>query len=580
MSLYFVNNKKGFHSDEIFSYGLSNSFYQPFIQSDNLKADAKDFKNINEWFSGDSLRNYITVQSGEQFRYDSVWYNQSQDRHPPLYYSVLHTVCSFFPEIFSPWFGFSLNMLFFVITQIFLYKLTRNILKSKYLALISCIIWGFSYAALSMVLFIRMYCMLVMWVVIFMYLHSELYSTKVKNPLKQLIPIILVTACGTLTQHLFLFPAFVTAVCFCIWYLIKKRFKLFFAYGFSVLGGVLLGWAIFPPAVSQIFTETEGVINQDFTRQFILSIKYFFMDTFGITFTEGNFILIGAYIGVVIGLIIIFGLPVVFLFRENEKVRKTLLSIKEFFKNIPSRIRNFSFKRYWKSICTTFKKSNPMTFIIFVSGLSVFAVTAYTINFIGMGYINRYLFVGYILFTFVLISLIYFIISKFKYKKIFMSVIAIFLIIMNFSCGSTKYTFDFNNKINNIIELTRDTECIIIEQNRDEDWLINTFANEIFYVDNIFLTNYDECESNIDKIDKLKTDKPVYLFLYNREIKKGESGEDDILFPSMESTIYPEKAINLTKLMEQIDNLNISGDISYITEYTIFTRKYDIYRIA
>ena len=131
-----VNKKIAFHSDEIFSYGLANSFYEPYLETDSVRDRIGEghLNNIGHWISSDIIRKYVTVQKGEQFRYDSVWYNQSKDRHPPFYYSVIHTISSFFPDVFSYVFGFAVNFVCFVITQIFLYRLSRNILKSKLLS--------------------------------------------------------------------------------------------------------------------------------------------------------------------------------------------------------------------------------------------------------------------------------------------------------------------------------------------------------------------------------------------------------------------------------------------------------------
>lgn len=231
----FVSEKTSYHCDELYSYGLSNSFYQPFLEGSDVYSG--DFQNVNEWFSGKEYREYLTVQKGEQFRYDSVWYNQSKDRHPPLFYAVLHTVCSFFPDTFSFWYGMIPNLIYFAVMQFFLYKLSRNILKSKYLSLLLCLFWGFTPAAVNNTLFIRMYCMLAMWTVILMYLHSKLYQKQEPPRGREFIPLVIVTALGALTQYLFLFVAFVTAVCFCIRYLLKKQRKAFLLYGCSMLGG-------------------------------------------------------------------------------------------------------------------------------------------------------------------------------------------------------------------------------------------------------------------------------------------------------------------------------------------------------
>lgn len=41
---------------------------------------------------------YVMVAENERFDYATVYYNQTQDVHPPLYYFFLHTVCSAVPR--------------------------------------------------------------------------------------------------------------------------------------------------------------------------------------------------------------------------------------------------------------------------------------------------------------------------------------------------------------------------------------------------------------------------------------------------------------------------------------------------
>ena len=114
-----------FHSDEIWSYGLANSYYKPFIYGEDgifIEKITKDnFTHANEWVSADIFDEYITVQEGQRFAYDSVYHNQTLDHHPPLFYALLHTVCSFFPNQFSMWYGYFLSAIFLVFTQIFLF---------------------------------------------------------------------------------------------------------------------------------------------------------------------------------------------------------------------------------------------------------------------------------------------------------------------------------------------------------------------------------------------------------------------------------------------------------------------------
>ena len=103
----FTTQKQGYHSDELWCYGLANSYYKPFvyledgIYQDDYEGGYEGSDITHKWISGDVMKKYITVQKDQRFSYDSVYHNQILDHHPPLYYFILHTICSFFPDKFS-----------------------------------------------------------------------------------------------------------------------------------------------------------------------------------------------------------------------------------------------------------------------------------------------------------------------------------------------------------------------------------------------------------------------------------------------------------------------------------------------
>ena len=99
--IYYGSRKSGFHEDEFYSYYSTNKTAGLFV-------------NDREWIDRDSYRNEFVVLPGEQFRYGIVKQMQSWDVHPPLYYYILHTVCSLFPGVFSKWLGIAVNLTAFV----------------------------------------------------------------------------------------------------------------------------------------------------------------------------------------------------------------------------------------------------------------------------------------------------------------------------------------------------------------------------------------------------------------------------------------------------------------------------------
>ena len=98
--------KDGFDIDEFFTYGLANSYHQPFLNTET-----------GRWISGKAFSDYLTA-SGHAHEYLNVYENQIADVHPPLYYLFMHAVCSAFQNPpFTKWTGIGLNLFFFSLTQ-------------------------------------------------------------------------------------------------------------------------------------------------------------------------------------------------------------------------------------------------------------------------------------------------------------------------------------------------------------------------------------------------------------------------------------------------------------------------------
>ena len=562
----FVSEKTEYHCDELYSFGLSNSFYRPFVENDNIRS--LEFDHIEEWFPGELYRDYLTVQKGEQFRYDSVWYNQGQDRHPPLFYSIIHTICSFAPDTFSFWFGFVPNLVYFAVMQFFLYKLAKNVLKSKYLALLFCLFWGFTVAALNNTLFIRMYCMLTMWTVILMYLHSKLVLSKEKIIWKQLIPLTIVTALGALTQYLFLFVAFVIAVCFCLWYLINKCYKSFFAYGASMLVGVLLFFLIYPKGFAHMFTES-GETGGDLARQSVFSVRYIFMDLFCIS--NSDVVWLSYFLPPFIGILIILSLPVLFLFRD--KLRR-----------LPGKIRaDFS---AWKENKTPLKetlgkrlKERPVYLSMFISTVLIVMIVSYQISFI-IGFANRYLYIIYPFAGLLIFALLCNIFRRIKPGKIVLTAITAALLLNIAVKGSIVSYWTYNNDIS-LHDMFTDSNVVVIVDNDSTFSCLSTFAYELYNTDQVFVTDYADIEKDLPDIAGLESDSPVYIMMYT-----SGSGTDDKGRYVSNLTWHPEKdqyifdRIYCDELFGKFADAGAGSDFEYKGEYVFIEGDYYIYKIG
>lgn len=246
------SKKEGYYIDELWSYGLANSYYQPFLQN---------YENyMNHWLTPDFYTSYITVGSDETFSFDSVYYNQVNDVHPPLFYMLLHTVSSFFPSTFSKWIGLSINLVFFIGSVWLVYLISKKLLgENKIMALIPVICYGFSTGALSIFLYIRMYMILCFLTLLYLYMTLCLMDEQNKHAkILTYLGLALSATAGILTQYYFvIFAFFVSATFVCI-QLFQKKWTQILWYSISSFAGLGIGIALFPHALSHVFANPKG----------------------------------------------------------------------------------------------------------------------------------------------------------------------------------------------------------------------------------------------------------------------------------------------------------------------------------
>lgn len=243
--LFQINRERGFFIDEIYSYGLSNSAQMPFINNGDTAIQ-------NKWVDSSFFDEYLTVQRGERFDYKSVYKNQTSDVHPPLYYDVLHTICSFFPDSFSKWYGKILNLGLFIICEIFLFLLAQEIFKKNaFLSFSTIILYGCSVAAVDTLVLIRMYMMLTMWASISFYLHYRIMKYGVTR--RRLASVFAVTYLGCLTMYYFLVLSFFLAAVCGINMISKKQWKNLIIYGLVMAAAVGAMLVTFPAVFEHLF---------------------------------------------------------------------------------------------------------------------------------------------------------------------------------------------------------------------------------------------------------------------------------------------------------------------------------------
>ena len=204
--------KVGYNVDEIWNYGLANHVGGPTL----------DVELRREYSGMGPFEDYMEVNSGQGFDYVNVWKNQAADVHPPFYYLIFHTVCSFFPNTFSKWYGIALNILWMAAIMVMLYKLAKEITGSELKSFGIILAYGTSVIFLNTIVFIRMYTQFAFFTISLTYLFKHYWDKELDKKFYRLFAI--VTVLGMLTHYYFLIFSFFMCLCFAINLIRNKRY--------------------------------------------------------------------------------------------------------------------------------------------------------------------------------------------------------------------------------------------------------------------------------------------------------------------------------------------------------------------
>ena len=242
----FAGRKEGFFIDEIYTYGLSNSYYAPFV------TDLKGGDMTDKVFTREELMEYLTVGEDDAFAFDSVFYNQGRDVHPPLYYCFFHLTSSLIPNVFSVRTGLLLNYVFLLLSLLTLWKLSELLFDSISVSACAVLLYGLSVMALSTALLIRMYMLLTLEGLILSLLITLLIK---KKAWWQYPAVALTILAGMLTQYYFVFFAFFLCLGYVIYALIHKEYKSMLIFSGCALAGVAGLLLVFPAFLTQVSAD-------------------------------------------------------------------------------------------------------------------------------------------------------------------------------------------------------------------------------------------------------------------------------------------------------------------------------------
>ena len=307
LMFYFIDQKQGFHEDEIFSYGSSNYKYdnvyrwfgyaeanQDILYNQVLKGNIINrinnlirYKNnidsftknevlakeIPTWRYKDEALDYLAIQKEDIFNYFSVYQNQARDVHPPLFYYLVHFISTFFYNSFTKYIIFTLNLIFFIGT-LFVIKKIMESLNHKELVIPTMILYGASMGCISTVMFQRMYMMVTFFSILYLYFIIKFIKDDFK--IKDIFWFILTIILGFLTQYYFCIYIVLIFIILSIYLITTKKYKKWFDFFKLHIISALIGLIIYPFAIEDIFFSYRGIGNSEIkTKTFIECFQYY-----------------------------------------------------------------------------------------------------------------------------------------------------------------------------------------------------------------------------------------------------------------------------------------------------------------
>ncbi len=241
----FAGRKSGMFIDEIYTFGLSNSSYAPFLR------EVKDGSINHKVITREELLDYVSVMGDEGFDFGSVYYNQVHDVHPPLYYWLFNFVSTLARGRFSMWPGLILDWLIYLLCATMLYALVRKLGGSRINAASAAVLYGLSMIGLSTMLMIRMYVLLTLLTVVLAYFIADLMQCF--RP-RTCVFVALTLLAGLMTQYYFVFYAFFLCAAYVLWALVKKEYRALKWFIPCALVGALSLLPVFPAALDHLFS--------------------------------------------------------------------------------------------------------------------------------------------------------------------------------------------------------------------------------------------------------------------------------------------------------------------------------------
>lgn len=257
--LYWGNAKGGFYVDEMFTF--DNTHYISNSTPKRIKFYDADFMEYDKWFELGDLKGTLTVSKENALYHDSFLYNMKTLVKSTYNWMLNYVEVLFFPDEVNKWSGIFVNIVLFVLCQVFLYLIVFKASGSDHAALMACAMYGFSGLMVSMVIYIRFYVLVNLWMLIFLYMHVLMWDEKSlkKNILYEIIAVFLLYL-GYLRSPLVVIMGVGIILFFSVALGIGKRWRQIGYYTVPILSGGVAYLAIFTDYI-KIFLNPSAAVH-------------------------------------------------------------------------------------------------------------------------------------------------------------------------------------------------------------------------------------------------------------------------------------------------------------------------------
>lgn len=568
--VYCFTKKEGFHSDELWSYGFANNYYGGEIYCNKDEQPI----NVNEWEDSSVIRNYLVVNKGEQFSYKSVYYNMEGGEHPPLHSLILHTICSFFPETFSPWYAFSINIAAFVICMLFLFK-TAKLLRGEWFALTCCFLYGFSMGARDTYIYLRMYTLCAAFFMVYLYSvlrFLEQYQKSEKMMNRYLLVSIVMAFLSFYTHYYMVILIGVFTFVMCVYLLCKRKIKVMFVYGISMLGALGLFVLAFPSVIQRIISwlveEHAKRPDYPFDLKMRVLMGFVSLKEFSIPisiYKSGNLpIIFGCLVfaGIVVSPLIILCWKTNWMLRLRKRIQFVFTHKKMLLKYILRRI-------HWIFVI--------LGIVVIVQLIGV----GESSSVYAMGYYeDRYLHYLYPIAVLVGVDIIYcicrIILKRTRRYKVatYLMVAGILLVNMYMRQDFKAYYFESNIEGESLRQAVSGEACIYV---MDEEWFFVAMTGPLMDSKEFFRVSYRDCEQYTKQyMDKLSEGKVLLVIDSSFAHSVEDSFKQEDISGDKEEN---ERMKQYKEIIGYFENLEPSTDMIKISKQDVFGRPIETYVI-